>query len=143
MLIIIWFWRYQNINSPNIYLNIHRLSFSLYCVADFEYQKFLCRLQSKQLWSIYRNRILYLQLWSIIELWLYSSFLVVSYPPMDQMMDNIVIQKLKTGRTCYFEESLVVTDTICRDEITFVLWTHLFYFFYVRKLNAYILNNLN
>ena len=36
-------------------------------------------------------------------------------------MDNIVIQKLKTGRTCYFEESLVVTDTICGHEITFVL----------------------
>ena len=36
-------------------------------------------------------------------------------------LNNIAIQKLKTGRTCYFEESLVVTDTICRDEITFVL----------------------
>ena len=35
--------------------------------------------------------------------------------------NNIVIQRLKIGRTCYFEESLVVTDTICRDEITFVL----------------------
>ena len=34
--------------------------------------------------------------------------------------NNIAIQKLKTGRTCYFEESLVVTDTICRDEITFL-----------------------